>query len=753
LSATSVPDYGVVHELSLFRGVVESAHGKEVSMMTGPAWQFKEVTEGSTENEQIQEEFFSNAEVVSEVSGLIRESIQNSLDEVLDSTKPVRMVFTVGRQTPDVTDHYFGELYPHVTQIGLPELPEFNKPSKFLIIEDFNTLGMEGPTFSTRPSDEGTASGRPYKNSYWFFTWTTGGSNKSPEKRGSWGVGKIVFPRASSLKSYLVLSNRRAHAAPQGDTAILFGRSILKYRMVGERRYVPDGQWMVPIAKGPIPSSDVVAHDRFRKEWNLTRETDELGTSIVIPFVREGLSAEELAECIIRDYFISILTGLLECEVKGEDGSTVLISKNTVVGLIRGLGDGFDSSGTRTKAELGHLSLMYLAFLSGDVASVEIPVDDKKPNEWSRMEVSESVIQAASDAFNADRVLQVKIQVRVPARTQTEYAATTDEFIVLFKRIYDIHSSTVFCRQGLLIPAANLSSRMANFISMVLVGEMTTAGKPENSIASLLRSAEGPSHETWSKTATNFKGRYKPKTLAENAIHWVRFAVLKSIKLLMGQDDQRDDTALGKYFPFNDVGPKPGSISVVLRGTRDRIDEESGLLSWRVSGIDTKSHTLKCINPVVAVVDQGSAEIGSAKVSLKPRSVSHRFQLTISDGSKDYLSNVFTFRPLDWSRQSARVEIVQCDGGFFIRNRGPRFALGVGDSFTITVEYKNRRGKGGAWDPEDFMLADLYVSSKTRGLQIIRASDNSVQFQVVSTDFYAEWSGFDPLRDLAIESR
>lgn len=721
--------------------------------MSGPTWQFKEVTEGSTENEQTQEEFFSNAEVVSEASGLVRESIQNSLDEVLDPTKPVRMIFTVGRQTPDVTDHYFGELYPHASKIGLPELPEFDKPSKYLVIEDFNTLGMEGPTFSTKPPDEETASGRPYKNSYWFFTWKTGGSDKPSGKRGSWGVGKIVFPRASSLKSYLVLSNRQAHAAPQGDTAILFGRSILKYRSVGEKRYVPDCQWMVPVAKGPIPSSDVVSHDRFRKEWNLSRKTDEFGTSIVIPFVREGLSAVELAECIIRDYFISILAGLLECEVKSEDGSTVLISKNTIVGLIRGLGEVFDGSGTRTKAELGHLSLMYLAFLSGDVVSVSIPVADKKPNDWSVMGVSEAVIQAATDTFNADRVLQVKIQVRVPAKKKPEYAATTDEFIVLLKRVYDINSSTVFCRQGLLIPAANRSSKISNFLSMVLVGEMTTAGKAENSIANLLRSAEGPSHETWSKTATNFKGQYQPQKIAEEAIGWVKSAVLRSIKLLMGQDDQRDDTALGKFFPLNDVGPKPGSISVVLRGTRDRIDEETGLLSWRVSGIDTQKHTLRCIEPVNKIVDQGADGVGSASVSLKPRSVSHRFQLTINDGSKDYLSNIFTFRPLDWTRQSARVEIVQCEGGFFIRNKGPRSALGVGDSFVITVEYKNRRGKGGAWDPEDFMLADLYESSKTQGLQIIRGSDNWVQLQVVSTDFYAKWSGFDPLRDLAIESR
>lgn len=719
------------------------------SKMSRPSWQFKEVTVGSTENEQTQEEFFSNAEVVSEVSGLVRESIQNSLDEAFDASKSVRMVFTVGIQKPEVTDNYFGDLYPHLAKTGLPELPAYNKASKYLVIEDFNTLGMEGSTYSTAPTEEEMAPGRPYKNSFWFFTWKTGGSNKPSGKRGSWGVGKIVFPRASFIKSYLVLSNRRALASPQGDTSILFGRSILKYRTVGAKRFVPDCQWMVPVAKGPIPSADRDSHTRFRKDWDLTRGEDDLGTSIVVPFVRATLSAAELAECIIRDYFISILSGLLECVVRGEDGSTVLISKATITGLIKGLSEGFDNSAARTKVELGHLSGMYLTHLAGDVVSLSIPLDDKKQNEWKTVQVPDSVVQAASDAFNRDRVLQIKVQVRVPAQKSSPLAATSDEFTVLLRRVYEINSYTVFCRQGLLIPAAHPPSRFANFVSMVLVGDMTSAGKVQNSIANLLRSAEGPSHETWSKTATNFKGRYEPQSLAERAITWVKVSVKQSLKLILGQDDQQDDTALSKFFPFSDVGAKPGSISVELRGVRDKVDDESGVLSWRVSGIEVKGHTLNCIDPIAAVVDQGSSNVGSAKVSLKPRSTTHRFQLKVNDGSKDYLSNVVTFRP-PGPRERRRVEIEQCEGGFFIRNKDGKAALGVGERFMVTVEYRKRRSKGDAWDSEDFLLADLYVNSETQGLRVVRASDNSVELQVTSVDFHAKWLGFDPLRDLRI---
>ena len=61
----------------------------------------------------------------------------------------------------------------------------------------------------------------------------------------SWGVGKIVFPRASRIKSHLVLSSRRVEASPNSGTSIMFGHSILKFRSIGGKRFVPDCQWMI----------------------------------------------------------------------------------------------------------------------------------------------------------------------------------------------------------------------------------------------------------------------------------------------------------------------------------------------------------------------------------------------------------------------------------------------------------------------------------------------------------------------------
>ena len=103
--------------------------------MSGIDWQFAEQIPGYSENENISEEFFSNADVLSEVAGVVRESIQNSLDEVVDPSKPVRMVFTVGTQIPTIANRYFETLYPHISSEIIRDIPDFNEPSLFLVIE------------------------------------------------------------------------------------------------------------------------------------------------------------------------------------------------------------------------------------------------------------------------------------------------------------------------------------------------------------------------------------------------------------------------------------------------------------------------------------------------------------------------------------------------------------------------------------------------------------------------------------------
>ncbi len=219
------------------------------SLISKLDWQTLKHPEGYREVDPTQEEFFSHADIVSEVASLVRESIQNSLDERLDESLPVRMVFTLGEQNEQNNTHYFSSLLPHINAVREIEAPILSKSARFLAIEDFNTLGLEGGVSAIARTDEYLEKiereDGSFKESFYFFEWKSGGSNKKSGSKGSWGVGKIVYPRASDAKSYLVYSVRRPYANADAGTELLFGHSILNYRWLDNVRYVPDSPWMV----------------------------------------------------------------------------------------------------------------------------------------------------------------------------------------------------------------------------------------------------------------------------------------------------------------------------------------------------------------------------------------------------------------------------------------------------------------------------------------------------------------------------
>jgi hypothetical protein len=723
--------------------------------MNNPKWQFEQPARAQRQNEQTQEEFFSNADVVSEVSGLVREAIQNSLDEVLDPSKPTRMVFTVGRQLPAVTRRYFEDLYPHIEKSGIPDLPNYEESSKYLVIEDFNTRGLEGPTTSFAPPEEIDGSSKPKTNySFWFFEWSSGKSNKPAGSRGSWGVGKIVFPRASGIKSYLVLSTRRPESAPDNDPSILFGHCILKYRTLAGIRYVPDCQWMINDSEGlPIPSPGPGAHEAFTSDWKLSRAVNELGTSIVIPFCRETMTAEKLVQSIIRDYFVSILSGLLECEVRDEYGTVTSISRDSLVELIEEIVEENGPRGAKTKEELKALCQMYLSHLNNETVEITIPLNDDTPNDWNIIELTETEAERVSDAYGNGKIIELKIETKVPKFRDPAKESCVDSFVVLVQKAQEMRSSTVYCREGILIPAANPSSQFLNCVSMVIVGDMTSSGELDNSLATLLKNAEGPSHETWSPNASKFKGRYTPVELAERTVRWVKQSVDKCLKLIQGQDEEEDDTSLSTFFPIekDDDGSDPGVIRVVLRGQRDQSDATKGLLSWRAEGFSPTSYVLKQLAPVAVELDEGTSESSTTTVAIPSLETTYRFQMTMSDGVREILSNVVVFAPdREPPLPRAQVEVRKTKNGFAIVPRDGK-PIPSGYKFMVTVSYRSGRSKRMNWDQEDFLLSDLFINSESKGLQVLEARDNWGRFTVTDQDFYGEWLGFDILRDLIID--
>jgi hypothetical protein len=737
---------------------------KTVNSDFANTWITKEHQQGDRQQENIQDEFFSNADIVSEVSALVRESIQNSLDErfdpnsPLDPQVPVRVIFTLGLQDPNLNHKYFAQIMPHAEKSIAHDLPTLNEDAKFLVIEDFNTRGLEGSVDSNGPPEFGVTSDREkddsdptkIRDSFFYFEWVAGGSGKKAGNRGSWGVGKIVFPRASAIRTYLVLSERRLEAAPEKNPKILFGHAIFKYRFVNGRKYKPDCQWMVQDdSAGPVPSTHSKAHEEFVSDWNLTRK-DELGTSIVIPFCQNTMTVEKLTQSIIRDYFVTILSGFLECEVKDHFGKHIVINASTLIKLVEDLPtEPGQPLLAKNKVELQALCNMFELSLKGETSQFVLETNAKSLNDWNSIEVIEEQAQSMAEAFENSKLLEITVKTAVPkSPDQADYQS--DTFRMLLRRNDGVKSSTVYCREGILIPDANRRSQIQDTLSLVIVGDLTK----KSALANFLKDAEGPSHETWSHLASKFKGKYKPEYQGQRTITWVKNSVDRTMKIIRKRENTEDSTTLSKYFPISLTGsiPRPdvNKVSILLRVSRSGGNLSGVQLFWKAIGFEGTDFKVIQLDPMPKEFRLNNAE-NMLDIPLLLENQIYKYCVIANNGVEIVRSNVVSIdtNPLKPAVATVLVQPLTDRTGFSISPNDPTLFV-QGMKIDLKVAYHALGASGMTlWTEKDFILRELLNPGQFFGLTC-EGSQNAVQFLVQDPIFYAEFAGFDRLRDLDI---
>ena len=261
-----------------------------------PKWQYYKQQATDPVRNPIAAEFFSTEAVGDVAQALVREGVQNTLDARLrqgnGSRVQARVRIYVSGPTGALPEarvrHWFDGIWPHTGAPGngLRDQPEGPEPCPFLVFEDFGTFGLTGDP-EAHVVTAGTA------NHFLNFFRAEGHSDKSGEDRGSWGVGKTVFPRASRMSSFLGLTVRS-----DDRRQLLFGRSILKYHSVGGTAYKSDGYFGRPRDDGfMLPIEEAGEIDRFRKDFHLKRR-DESGLSVVVPWYEvnneDGITGEKV---------------------------------------------------------------------------------------------------------------------------------------------------------------------------------------------------------------------------------------------------------------------------------------------------------------------------------------------------------------------------------------------------------------------------------------------------------------------------
>ncbi len=275
-------------------------------------WHFGVREGGSDTADNIDAKFFTE-----NYASLVRESLQNSLDAQADETKPVTVTYRFGEIEFPADSHFYdvekyirGCLSLHtnptdrVNRAYTPMLEyiqkaKYNKKICFLEVSDRNTIGMD---YSDDEEE------RP-KTRFYSFAKSIGNSSKDNDTRGgSYGLGKAVFYKNSSMRTILISTKTE-------DGSVAFeGVASLCTSKVDNKKREATGYFCDNDSEEPTTDESKIPEFLRRKDC---------GTSIYIMGVSENQEKQEecyreIKKAIASHFWLSILHKKLIVEVGPE---------------------------------------------------------------------------------------------------------------------------------------------------------------------------------------------------------------------------------------------------------------------------------------------------------------------------------------------------------------------------------------------------------------------------------------------------
>jgi len=621
-------------------------------------WKFPEKTPDQKARNPISDEFFDSPEVLTDVSALVRESIQNSIDARHDPDSPVLVRLKLGELSSSHATPFLDGLQPHLDSVyGVEKAPQAHGPIRYIAIEDFNTSGLTGDT-----SRSSVAAGEESDSSYTYFIHIEGDSPKGEGKKGKWGVGKVVFQRISELKTFFVFSSRAPHPN-DGVEDLWIGQSILKFHQVGDKTLQPDGWFANQGTDGtflPFKNEEARA---FASTWGLSR-AGEPGLSVVIPKIPKGLKIETVRDAILREYFIPILHGDLVCELIDLDGNSQIFRAENLNEVAQGLEMEKAVLADRSSQEItAAISLVTHAVANSvNDYSLEIPAS---LGSISDLQLDDAAVTQLRESFEASEPLRLTVKVHVPL--PDSQVLVTDTFQVLLNKSPIQKSVTFYAREGILVPGRR-NARLNHCVSLAVV----EAGP----LANLLGAAEGPAHDSWSAGTEKFKAKFGTSTKASRLIPIVRGLAEKVLQLISSQSGSFDNHILDEFFRIPDRSQSPNPSTAPPRPVPH---------PPRVPSLPPTSSIAN-----VKAVDGGFQVYETSDLDLSGRTLGIKVAYEVNRG------NAFSkYSTLDFDLSSMPVTVI---GAKIVRKANNEiFAEILGSEFSITAE---------GFDP----LRDLEVS-------------------------------------------
>lgn len=495
-------------------------------------WHARPKQKGDDISDPISGEFFADGSLENPATALVREALQNAIDagkNIDRKGEPVRVRFSFyegayGLAT-DTAARWFGSLDPHLRAPGngLRAAPLLQDSCPFLVIEDYGTSGLTGDVDSDAADGE--------RNNYVDFLRSDGRTRKSEGDRGSWGVGKNVFPRSSRINAYIAYTIRH-----DDDAALLLGKAILKIRRVDDIQYQPPcylgESWDDDDVPRPYLAQPVL--DQFQRDFRVTR-TSEPGLTIAIPWLDPDVRFTDIRSAVVEQYYFAILSGALKVELATHEGVESLDAASIptyVAEHFPGL--------------LGTLELAAWALALPEEDRIVVTSPGAKDiQRWEESLLSED----SRHAIGAKLLAQERVAIRVPLWIQeVDKGAPEQTFFDVYLE-HDDNDRVVrpaFLREQLLVSGVKRAMGAAKTKSLVIIDDAP--------LAVLLRAAEPPNHTDWDSKTGNFRKRYKA---GERVISYVKSAVKQIMTYVRTVDDEPDPNVTLDFFALPDHGPTP----------------------------------------------------------------------------------------------------------------------------------------------------------------------------------------------------
>ncbi|WP_255306106.1 helix-turn-helix transcriptional regulator [Streptomyces sp. Wb2n-11] len=510
-----------------------------------------------------------------DVEVLAREATQNSLDERLDRTKPVRVRYILHELTGEVLASFreaigWDDLYPHyetaaaqqqkVGRVIAEGLKEMNERDRLILlrVDDYNASGLTGDDY-----EDGRFAAVVRRQL---------DSRKSDDSAGgSYGLGKATLWAASRLG--MVLINSTLSVSHEGRTERrLIGRLDLPWRVV-------DG---VPFA-GPAwlgepdtaPGSENVARSWWADEetvarLHLTRESSEPGTSFLI------VGAHDVAS------MFNDVAG----EDDGRDEQTVQSMHER---LVTALANNFWAAMTSGKEVAPLLEASVRTLRNGQVVVKEERVDPQlaQPSRTRALKAyfDGTTVERLTDA---GQVAMARVPLKVPElggrKGTVEHQAV---LLVTAAEDGDGKPNQLVSMRGsrMTVKSArvpDLSLGTNPFQAVLLAGHAAGAAVENADRAeAFLRASEPPEHNKWGQTEELWAS-YSPT--AYRRISAFTKAANAAVRELVGRrkDQNQDGPKALRDLLRLDVGPVGSTRSSSFPAIRDLDAEVDSFGAWHV---------------------------------------------------------------------------------------------------------------------------------------------------------------------------